>query len=337
MWYSPIWAGAGILLVLFAIYDFYVTTVTVNGSGPLSQRLARGLWLFALSWHRRKSAHGLLRAAGPIILLTLIGVWFALGWLGWLLIFCGSETAVVNAQNGVPATLVERAFYAGYSLTTIGYGNFRAPNSAGQFGSILAGLNGLFLVTLAITYSLPVISAAVEKRMLAIQIYAVGKHTPAIVDLGEEDESFSFLTAQLEQITTSIAGLSQKHLAYPVLHYFHSDQSAAALPINLARLDDALTLILLTVPDLPATSRMQMQAAQQVINNLLETLHSDFIGSPEQTPRAPDCSQIKLLRRLAIAPRDAKHAVEANSHRPLLKAFVENDGWQWNDVHELPK
>lgn len=199
MWYSPGWAVIGTALVLFSIYDFYVTTVTVSGSGPLSKRLARGLWVLALWWHRRKPAHGLLAAGGPLIMLIMIATWFALCWLGWFLIFCGSETAVVAASTDVPANIVERAFYAGYTITTIGYGNFQAPNAVGQFGSILGGLNGLFLVTLAITYSIPVISASVEKRKLSAQIHSLGESTNALVETGRDDTSCSFLTSQLQQ------------------------------------------------------------------------------------------------------------------------------------------
>lgn len=334
MLYSPGWAMVGTAIVLFSIYDFYVTTVTVNGSGPLSKRLARGLWLLALWWHRRKAAHGLLSAAGPLIMLIMIATWFALCWLGWFLIFCGSETSVINAKTNAPANLIERAFYAGYTITTIGYGNFRAPNAAGQFASILGGLNGLFLVTLAITYTLPVISASVEKRKLSVQIHALGRSTQALVDMGRDDDSFSFLTSQLQQITSNIAGVSQKHLAYPILHYFHDSHELVVFPINLTRLDDAITLILCASPDLPVNSRMQMRATQQVINNLLETLHTSFIRASTETPCAPDCSEIDLVKRVAITPEEAARMIEAQPHRRLLKAFVEDDGWRWSDVHK---
>lgn len=77
-----------------------------------------------------------------------------------------------------------------------------------------------------------------------------------------------------------------------------------------------------------------MWSTQQSVKNLLETLHASFIGASKDTPSAPECSQIGLLKRADIDPDEVARAIEAQTHRRLLKAFAEDDGWRWRDVHE---
>ncbi len=40
-----------------------------------------------------------------------------------------------------------------------------------------------------------------------------------------------------------IIGLGEKHLTYPVFHYFHTPQRSQCLPLSIAALDEAMTLL----------------------------------------------------------------------------------------------
>lgn len=144
MTFSLVWPILGTLLVAFTVYDFYVTTVTLKGGGALSKWFSNMFWKGFLWLHRRSVGSRTLSSAGPVILLMTILMWFGLCWFGWFLIFCGTDTAVVNAQTLLPASGIERFYYAGFTLTTVGYGDFSTPNPTGQVASIIAGFNGLF-------------------------------------------------------------------------------------------------------------------------------------------------------------------------------------------------
>ncbi|MCW8193872.1 two pore domain potassium channel family protein [Proteobacteria bacterium 005FR1] len=334
MGFSLWWSALGTLIVLFAIFDFYTTTVTVSGSGPMSKWLARRVWVGFLAIHRRKPNHRLLAAAGPCIVLVLILGWFFFCWLGWFLIFCGSESSVISAKTTLNASIVERIYFSGYTLMTIGYGDFRPPNTPGQIISVLCGLNGLFLVTLAITYSIPVVSSSVDKRRLSTLIHSIGHNSKEIVEKSIGSGDFQFLVSQLQQITSDVASISEKHLAYPILLYFHAPSRDAAMPLTLSRLDEALSLVAFAFPDTPQQTRSQIAMSQEVIANFLGILHANFISEADHIPAPPDFMQIDSLKQSPMTRDEIQEHLATLERRRQLLAFVEADGWRWTDVNE---
>ena len=327
------WAVVGLFIIVATVYDFYATTVTVRGSGPISKAISRGLWRGFLFVHHRNPNHKLLTVAGPLVLLLLILVWFVLCWFGWFLVFCGSEGAVINASTNQNASWWERIHYAGYTITTIGYGNFQAPNPPGQVASIIAGLNGLFLVTLAITYSIPVVSATVEKRKLALLIHTMGATTPDMLDNGHGRGDFAPLLSQTQQLSTLIAALAEKHYAYPVLHYFHGDLDRTSLPLNLVRLCEAISIVLFAFKKLPPDVRSQLYSSKRLINSFLEALESSFMSAAVVIPDPPDCTASQALSQSSRTLQEIEQHICTLSHRKLLLAYVRDDGWSWEDVH----
>lgn len=115
----------GALLILLVIYDAIRTTLSVSSSGgPLTNRLVSGLWFLLLNIHRRRKSHAMLSSVGLWITVTLLLTWFFVAWLGWFLLFCSSPQAVVVSTSKATASVMERAYYTGYTLTTLGYGDF---------------------------------------------------------------------------------------------------------------------------------------------------------------------------------------------------------------------
>lgn len=333
MHYSPIWALFGALLVIFTVYDFYITTLTLNGGGPLSKRSARKIWSGFLAIHNLRPSHQLLGAAGPTILLIMILTWFGMCWLGWFMIFCSAETSIVSATTLMPAGIGDRIYYAGYTLTTIGYGDFKPQHTPAQIASIVSGFNGLFLVTLAITYSIPVVSATADRRQLAMLINAFGPSLPKLIDRGYGDGAFSLLSSQLQQTTSKIASVSQKHLAYPVIRYFHEACPRDSLPINLVRLEEAIAVTLYAFPDLPEGTKTQLASTQQVIETSLMKLELRPEKVAVDWGDEPDCEQIVALRYSDKSADEVAAFLKTRPQRRLLVSYVRNHGWQWSQVH----
>lgn len=333
MVYSYWWSALGFLLIFISLYDFYITTLTVAGSGPLSKRVARFTWRVFIRIHHWRGTQGVLSAAGPSIILILIFIWFSLCWLGWFLVFCGTETAVVSANTLFPATLIERAYYAGYTLITIGYGDFKTPYSFEQLSSVIAGFNGFFLISLSITYSVPVVSAAVSKRKLALQISAIGLTTAQIVEHGKGSGDFTFLSKQLQEMTSSIADITEQYLAYPVLHYFHNYYRPTVFTLNMVRLDEAITLVTQAFPTLSGDVKMQFRASQYVMDSFLDTLEHSYIKRGDVMPPPPDCHGIYALHDATYSGEELMARIQQQGRRKRLLAFVKDGGWSWNDVH----
>ncbi|KEZ79386.1 potassium channel family protein [Salinisphaera hydrothermalis] len=322
------WVGAALLLVL--AYDATRTTLSASSSGPVTNTLTSGLWRILLGVHRLRGNHALLAGGGPALTLVLIVTWVLLAWSGWLLVFCSAPDAVTHSTTGLPADTVNRAYFVGYTLTTLGYGDMVPGGGVWKILATVAGANGLLLFTLAITYALPIVSAATEKRQLALCIHAMGASPEEILEFGIGNGDFDSLSGHLDGFESMIAGASQKHLAYPILHYFHSASSVTALPLALVRLDLALELARLRDEPLPPSVAARIRSTQHVIQQFLATLRGAFIRPIDTGPEIPSLKH--GARLLDADPDDLACRIDRLEKLNLLAAYIEDDGRAWSHV-----
>lgn len=314
--------------------DAFITTLAVaTTSGPVTRRLTHALWTLGLMARRPR----LLRTLGPALLLLIIATWLLGLWTGWAMVFSAGPEAVVATTSGRVATGWERIYFTGYTLFTLGNGEFRPAGSVWQLLAVLALINGLGLATLSITYVIPVTSAALERRQLAGTIAALGDGPDTALIRAWDGEGFGVLGQRLMVLEPALALLTQRHLGYPVLHFFHStDRRTAAAP-TIAVLDEMVTLLQFGVAAearLPASTTAPLRA---VLTQFLDTLRSAFITPADELPPIPSLDR---LRAAGIPTVDdeafAAHLVDINERRRLLAGLVRNDGWPWETVWRAP-
>lgn len=321
-------AVVGLLMV-----DALTTTVSAGGSGPLTRVLTLGIWRLGLAWHRRHPSHRTLSRLGPVVMLTALLAWVALLWLGYTLIFSSNPGQIVSSQTQQPADLAERIYYTGFTVFTLGVGDFVADSDFYRVLTAIAAINGLFLVTLAITYMVPVLSAVVDKRQLACSIHGLGDTPQQIVLQAWDGQSCASLTTVLHQLAPSIVKHAQRHLAYPVLHYFHSRTRREAFPVQIAALSEALVLLEERVAPDARPDAVAMRSARAAIDTYLDVLHLEASDQERQTP--PDLDTTPLSAAgipLTDSPPDSDAAAPPHDHRAKLSALLTSQGWQWNDV-----
>ncbi|WP_416139575.1 ion channel [Halomonas sp. HK25] len=158
--------------------DHFIT----RGSGLLTKQVTHVLRAALACVHTLFGRRIFLVVTGPATLVLLGVVWVAGLWLGWLLIFSGLPEAVVDSQSGRPASVSELIYYVGFTLSTLGVGDFLPQGAAARLLTSVAAFNGLVLVTLIITYALPVVSAAVARRQLAFSISMLGDTPPGYLE-----------------------------------------------------------------------------------------------------------------------------------------------------------
>ena len=319
----------GSLLVAVALLDVAWTTVAAgSGGGPLTVRIARQLWRGALAVHRRRDSHTLLSVAGVAIVFVLLGVWIVLTVGGWSLVFNGSEGAVRTAQEGRPAGGLERVYFAGYTVFTLGNGELRPGAGGWQLATVAASGTGLVLVTLSITYLVPVASAVAERRQLASTIGALGSSPHAIVTRAWTGEDFGSLSQHLVSLMPVVERARQQHATYPVLHYFHSQDPASAAAPNLVNLDDALLLLQAGVAPEVRPDRATLLPLAESIGAFLESLRASYITPQREAHPSPS---LEPLRRAGIpVVGDAAYVervAELRDRRRLLAALLVDDGW----------
>lgn len=321
-------ALSGFVLVGLVIHDAVQTTLSASRSGPITRFLGRFAWFTALRLYRRFSRHGLLQAVGPWVTVGLLSVWMGLVWLGWWLVFNSHEVAVFHPSTGTYANPVERLYFVGYTITTLGYGDFVAGTGKWQILAVLAAANGFFLLTLAVTYILSVMSAVVQKRQLAISIHALGDTPKDIVSqLGEEGD-FSELASQVDDLKSTIISVGQQHLAYPVLHYYHQGHAERALPVALFRLYQVLAIVCHGSTSLAPSVRFKLQATLFALDSFLSVLSHDFVRPARRKPEI-DAAWLPATAALDKSPEALRQYLEGLESQRVWLAYVHKDGWDW--------
>ena len=304
----------GLLVVLAVTRDFIRTTIRLEGSGRFSGLLMSALWGAALRLHSRQGKRTFLSTAGVAILLISLFTWALLVWVGWLLFFLPHLGSIVASDTSAPADFWSNVYFVGYSLITLGVGDYVPASPVFQVATVVAAMNGFFLFTLSVTYLVPVVSAVVQARQLAAQIFLLGESPEEIADWLRRHGSLA--VQQVNSLAAPIVLLSQHHFAYPVLTYFASYRRSNSIAVALAVLDEALNLLELQPAD-PAVDPDRLKPVRGAIARYLE-LHVAVTG--EARPDGPGSAE------------SSNEFDRIDHRRSLLRRLLELEGRTWSDV-----
>lgn len=332
---APLLGVLGAVLVTLALLDMLWTTVAVSaGAGPLTSRLSHLLWRLLCRLSRRsREPHRVLRVTGVLVVVSMFTLWLTVLTVGWGLVFSASETAVVTTASGEPASFSERLYFAGYSTATLGNGEYRPGGGVWQLLTVMATFSGLGMATMGITYLVPVTQAVVDRRTLALEIDSLGRSPTDIVVNAWEDGAFPRLGRRVTSISSSLSRLGQRHLAYPILHYFHDVSQQAAGTVKLAVLDEALTLLRFGVRADQRPDGLDLASARESVGSFLSALSAGHIGPADAPPPLPDLAPLRTAGLPTVSDETFAAACgELEHRRRLLRAAVEDDGWTWDQV-----
>ena len=122
----------------------------------------------------RVSICGLL---GPVILLAVAGTWVLLHLCGYVLILRGG-LSLVQADTGEPATWVQTVTFAGSTLSTLGASTVQVTGGWWDILSMVAAMNGMILLTLAVSFLLNIPQTTNSARTFASRFHAVKAREP---------------------------------------------------------------------------------------------------------------------------------------------------------------
>lgn len=333
--------GLGAAIVLAVLYDLGATTISLSAAqGPVSGRVAALVW--AIGNRSRSRRRRLQRLTGPLLLLAMLIGWFVALTAGWTLVFTAEGALTSTAepdQQSSQVRWVDALFFVFGRLVGTGSSNLE-PDEAGWSTAVaLLTLSGVILLTLVLAWILPVVAAVVQKRALASKISAIGGTPQGIICQSWTGRDLGDLNLHLLPLIGEITVLAQRHLAYPVIHYFHSSDDRTAIGPRLAALDESLTIIAATgLDDVRCETGLDVSVTRplrQAISDLLSTMEYVFIDSADATPGPP---AIDRLMELGIVDGErapaalAELADELGSRRELLHGYVLHDGWTWSSV-----
>lgn len=323
------YALLGAVLLAIAVVDLLWTTLWIEeGAGPLTSRLMVTMWqIFRRVGRGRPRTRTL---AGPTVLLVSLTTWIALLWGGWTLVFAGGESALIDTLNRGPISWTDRFYFAGYTMFTLGNGDFVPKAGIWQIVTTLASASGMLFITLSVTYVLSVLDAVTQKRSFASNVNGLGSNGAEIVRTSWNGDEFKGLDVSLNTISTELNTLTSNHKAYPVLHYFYSHQASQAPAHQIPALDEALTLLRFGVAKRNRPPELVLQSTHASVENYLETLGSAFITPADRTPPPPDFVCLRNAGIPTVSDEEFNESVEAlEKRRRTLLGLVESDAREW--------
>ena len=324
---------AGAALVALALLDALWTALWVDGSaGPTTGRLTTWIWKGALRIVGRQR-HRALSVLGPAVLVITVLQWILLLWAGWVLLFAADADSLERSSGTGTPGWSGRIWYVGYTMYTVGNGDYVPATGVWQVVSGLVALTGMSLVTLAITYLLSVVSAVVGKRAFASQVSGLGRTAEEFVLSGWNGHDLHPLDRQLTDLSSQLSRLTEQYLSYPVLQYYHAASPDKSPVKAVAVLDEALLLMRSgVVPEQRPDPAALKTAASSVGTFLEDTLEAASIDPAPEPPPLPQLGGLREhgLRTVDDVAFDRAVADQARRRRTML-GLVRGDGWNWED------
>ena len=325
----------GITVLLLALTDLLWTTF-LEGGPPLSTHVCHFAFHRTLRFCRRENRK-MVNLAGLIAIISTLVTWTFLVWLGWALVFSSSHSALVDPVTHLPADELDRVYFAGSTIFTLGIGDYQPAGHFWQLLTSVAAGTGFLMFGTALAYLMAVVPAATQKRQLAVVIWSLGKSPDDIIIRAWNGADSTALAPHLISLIPMLALMCESHLSYPILHYIHSTKRSSSLAASVASLDEAITILECGLQcgcslDLPS-----LGAARQAITEFLQTVEPALIAPSQDDPPAPS---LKMLKDMGVPVVDddlfQQSLVVLTERRRMLHALVRNEGWTWDAVWPKP-
>jgi hypothetical protein len=261
-----------------------------------------------------------------VILALGMTVWVPLLWGGWTLVFAGAEASITDTPNRGPVSWSDRIYFAGYTIYTLGNGDFYPTSAFWQFATVLASASGPIFTTLIVTYVLSVLGAVTQKRAFASSVHGLASSGPRIVSVSWDGDALQGLDVPLTTLARELETLTSNHEASPALRYFHSQRSEHAPTTSIATLDDSLVLLRFGVRTQRDPNDVAIESIDSAVNSYLDTIRGTFVESADRTPPVPSLDPLLEAGVPTASDTEFTAAVEeVDERRRVLLGLVESD------------
>lgn len=112
----------GAALVSWANVEAFWTVLSLQGGGPATGWVTRGVWAVCLRLPR-PVLHPLMPGIGTTIVMLTLSLWIALLWLGWWVLFSADPSSVDESITKQPVGGWGRFYFTGFTVFTLGVGD----------------------------------------------------------------------------------------------------------------------------------------------------------------------------------------------------------------------
>jgi hypothetical protein len=262
---------AGLALAWATLRDVFYTAV-VPGSTRGLLKISRRLVRLALPVWKRLQRRSIGVNFAPIVLVGSFVIWMALLVLGFGLMLHALRDTFDPPLGGLGHAL----YVAGGAMGTIGFGK-PEPHGLARLIVVAAGLCGLAVMTLAVTYLMEVQSNIAQRDSGVLKIATIAGQPPSALAILERYAALGCredLPGLMREGRDWCAAIQQSHASHPWLVYFRSVGTGSGWPAALGALVD-LALVadrLIDEPRLRGPATFARDQGDAVAAELLELL-----------------------------------------------------------------
>jgi hypothetical protein len=315
---------SGILFLLLTMYDFFFTTLSGGGAAFIT-RFITFLSHKLLQLGVRMFGRVVYRLSGMAVNLSVLLVWVLLIWMGLFLIFSSNPDVIVNNDNRAAGNW-ERLYFTGYTLSTLGMGNFKPVTPAFELLTSIFSFFGFIFFTTSMTYLVSVSSAVNHKRSLALAIRNTGKTPKEIASYLMNNEAL-FSMYVISSLQKEIERHSINLQAYPVLHNYANREIPGSLSLNIVTLDEAVSMLL--------NSRQgeKLHAALVTLRSSITYFINHIEENYARSLKKEDGPDIHSLPGWELIDKSFIEDPSLYQRRKILGGLLENENFGWTDVY----
>ncbi len=318
---------------MVTIMDLIKTTISSNGGGKITSNVSKGVWKLFYIASGKNGRSDLLGYAGPVVLASILLVWIIGLWSGLFLMLLSDTDSIVRSGTLASAGPLEKLYYAGFTLSTLGVGDYIASSNTWRIMTSLAAFSGLTFITASITYYVPVLSAVGLQSKLSLYISSMGKTPQQLLINSWNGKDFSSFFDNVSDLCQMLLQHTMNHHSYPVIHYFHNSQPQQAIAPALALLDEAYHLLQQTA----VTDKLKMEMLQTTLDTYMGKMQKSFLKNIPAHAAAPT-PDLDPLYKAGIPIKSAEQVKrifeeDLKERRKLLTALLEKDVWTWQEVY----
>ena len=328
--YSPVYAVIGTIIICLVTTDVVMTNTTQIGEGTITKWWQQGICQLFFRGYKYLQNRSILVWSGAFIVLGMVLIWILMLWIGWVAIFCGAENAIINTATQEPADFWARVYFAGFSISGLGTGDYIPNSSFWQVMTAVASLNGLLLTSLIIGFVVPIAGAEAHRRRIALSIFYTGQTAQNLLLNTWNAEKHTVLELLLDDLIAELVQQDQKHSSFPVLHRFCNYRRKESIALAIASLDEALNIAELGMKDVYP---QHYCIARRAISGYLASLNEVGLKPVAKAPPIPDLEILRQAQLPVVSDRLWLERIATIEHRRrCLLALVEKSGWSWKQM-----
>lgn len=303
----------GLALVVVTLADVFQSVVVPRSVGwryRPSALLSRNGWRYwregCLRIGDAEKREDTLAMFAPFLLTAFLATWVGLLIAGYGLLFW----ALRDGLSPHP-TLGGCLYFAGATLTTIGYGEVVPVWGIDRFIAIFAAASGLGVVAVVTTFLFQTFGAFQKREAFVVTISERTGAPPSGLEFVIRHAKLGLvhdIGPILRESQQWISEVLETHLAYPVLTYFRSSHDDESWVGTLGALLDASTLLVTTVElDHRGQATLTLRAGAHLVRDF-----SSFFRLPEGDAAGVEYDEFatayRTLRELGIPLRPLEDA-----------------------------